>query len=129
MAGIKKEKDVILELMIEAVNDHDDYEIPVTLNVNGTMVSGDLVSAEFYFQEMLSTFSDDTDGDKFIYDQLKKATTQLESGDEPEINYVHMRGAKMFDESGKAIPSKGEVLWRGKMKEVDGFFVGKVKES
>lgn len=129
MPGTKNEKDVILELMVEAVNDHDDYEIPITLNVNGTIVSGNLISAEYYFQELMSSFSEDTDADQFIYDKLKKATNQLESGDEPEINYVHMVEAKMFDESGTAIPSKGGVLWRGKMKEVDGFFIGKVKES
>ncbi|SDN73733.1 gas vesicle accessory protein GvpU [Alkalicoccus daliensis] len=129
MAGSNKEKDVILQLMIESVNEHEDYEIPITLNVHGTLVSGNLVSAEYYFQELMEAFSEDNDADKQIYDKLEKATHHLESGEEPGINYVHMKEAKMFDESGTAIPSKGNVLWRGKMKEVDGFFIGKVKES
>lgn len=129
MAGSNKEKDVILQLMIESVNEHEDYEIPITLNVHGTLVSGNLISAGYYFQELMETFSEDTEADKQIYNKLEKASQHLEAGEEPGINYVHMKEAKMFDESGTAIPSKGDVLWRGKMKEVDGFFIGKVKES
>ncbi len=129
MPGIKKEKDVILQLLIESVNEYEDYEVPVTLNVNGTLVSGTLQSAEDYFKEMLEVFDEDSDADKHVYEQLKKATDQLKSGEEPEINYIHVKDAKMFDESGGAAPSKGEVTWRGKLHEVDGFFIGKLKES
>ncbi|WP_147804075.1 gas vesicle accessory protein GvpU [Alkalicoccus halolimnae] len=129
MTGIKKEKDVILQLLIETVNEYDDYDVPITLNVNGAIVSGTLLSAEAYFKEALEMFDDDTEADNHIYEKLEKATEQLTSGEEPEINYIHLKDAKMFDASGSAVPSKGSVMWRGKLKEVDGFFVGKLKES
>ncbi|MFC4735072.1 gas vesicle accessory protein GvpU [Bacillus daqingensis] len=129
MPGIKNEKDVILQMMIEACNDNEDYTLPVTVNVNGSIISGDLIGAERYFTEFKEAFDTDLDADKGIYESLEKAAEKLSSGEEPEINYIHIADAKLFDESGTALPSKGAVLWRGKLKEVDGFFLGKVKES
>ncbi len=36
---------------------------------------------------------------------------------------------KVYCGDSKPTPSKGDILWRGKLNEVDGFFLGKIFDS
>ncbi|SFE92600.1 gas vesicle accessory protein GvpU [Alteribacillus iranensis] len=127
-SGNKLEKDSILQLLIETVNAQDDYFLDITLNVNGTHVSGTMIPASDYLSELANEFTDD-ETESSIHEQLVRASESLDSNSHTEANYIHLKEANLFSESGASFPSKGSVLWRGRLSEVDGFFLGKIKES
>ncbi|MCE7793260.1 gas vesicle protein GvpU [Salipaludibacillus sp. CUR1] len=121
----KQEVDPILQLLTEKANT-EEYSAGITLNVKGSVVTGTVISAAEYLEEMSGQFSEEDDGENAIREQLEEAADSLKEEESPATNYVHLKNAKLFSESGKSLPSKGAVLWRGKLTEIDGFFLGKV---
>ncbi|WP_280768084.1 gas vesicle accessory protein GvpU [Salipaludibacillus daqingensis] len=122
---VRPEVDSVLQLLTETTNT-ENYSVDMTLNVKGTLVTGTVISTIEYLTSLADEFSEENEVEKNIYQKLTEAVASLEEEQEPEVNYVHMKDAKMFSESGKSLPSKGSVLWRGKLSDVDGFFLGKV---
>jgi hypothetical protein len=121
-------KDSILEFFVQAANKHD-FTLDITLNVNGSVISGTLVSAKDYFDALSENFEDGSDVAQKLSDELVKAGETVEENSSTEANFIHMRNTKVYCGDSKATPSKGKILWRGKLSEVDGFFLGKISES
>nr|WP_231735253.1 gas vesicle accessory protein GvpU [Gracilibacillus massiliensis] len=49
--------DTILGFFVQATNKHD-FNLDITLNLNGALVSGTTISAQEYFEELSDAFED-----------------------------------------------------------------------
>jgi hypothetical protein len=121
-------KDNILEFFVHAANKHD-FSLDITLNVKGAVITGTLVSAKEYFNTLSQTFEDGNDVAQKLSEQLEIAGEAAQSNDDSEIHFIHMKETKVYCGDSKPTPSKGDILWRGKLSEVDGFFLGKIYDS
>ncbi|TDL31891.1 gas vesicle protein GvpU [Jeotgalibacillus sp. S-D1] len=121
-------KDNILEFFVQAANKQD-FTLDITLNVGGAIVTGTMISAKDYFEELSGTFEDGNEVAQNLSEQLSRAGESVESNDNAEAHFVHMKNTKVYCGDSKPTPSKGKILWRGKLSEIDGFFLGKISDS
>ncbi|MFD2627992.1 gas vesicle accessory protein GvpU [Oceanobacillus kapialis] len=122
-------KDNILSHFVFASNKHD-FNLDISLLVNGALVSGTLISAQEYFQLLSKSFEDGNDISQALGEQLAKTSEQLESQENPEqAEYIHLKNSQIYSGGSKPTPSKSDILWRGKLSEVDSFFLGKITET
>ncbi|MCJ0933248.1 gas vesicle protein GvpU [Virgibacillus halodenitrificans] len=120
-------KDNILEFFVAAANKHD-FELDISLLVHGAIVTGTLISATEYFDNMSQSFEDGSDISQKVSQQLSQAGESADSGNQQEVNFIHLKNTKIYCGDSKPTPSKGEILWRGKLVEVDSFFLGRIAE-
>ncbi|AIF43121.1 MULTISPECIES: gas vesicle accessory protein GvpU [Virgibacillus] len=120
-------KDNILEFFVTAANKHD-FELDISLLVHGAIVTGTLISATEYFDNMSQSFEDGSEISQKVSQQLSQAGESVDSGNQQEVNYIHLKNTKIYCGDSKPTPSKGEILWRGKLVEVDSFFLGRIAE-
>jgi len=121
-------KDNILEVFTTAVNKYD-FSLDITLNVKGAVITGTMISAKEYFESLSEVFEEGNDIAQTLSGQLSQAGEAAENSNDSEANFIHMQNTKVYCGDTKPTPSQGEVLWRGKMNEVDGFFLGKIHDS
>ncbi|WP_061810582.1 gas vesicle accessory protein GvpU [Rossellomorea vietnamensis] len=121
-------KDSILEFFVQASNKHD-FSLDITLNVKGAVVTGTLVSAKEYFDSLSETFEDGSDIAQKLSEELAKAGESVQENQSSEAHFIHLKNAKVYCGDSKPTPSKGKIMWRGKLNEIDGFFLGKISES
>ncbi|QUW20506.1 gas vesicle protein GvpU [Sporosarcina sp. Marseille-Q4063] len=121
-------KDNILEFLVQAANKHD-FNLDITLNVKGAVITGTLVSAKEYFSTLSATLEDGNDIAQKLSEQLDQAGETAQNNDETEANFLHMKDTKVYCGDSKPTPSKGEILWRGKLSEIDGFFLGRILDG
>jgi hypothetical protein len=121
-------KDSILEFFVQASNKHD-FSLDITLNVNGAVITGTLVSAKEYFDSLSETFEDGSEVAQKLSEELAKAGESVEGNQCAEAHFIHLKNTKVYCGDSKPTPSKGKIMWRGKISEVDGFFLGKIAES
>jgi hypothetical protein len=121
-------KDNILEFFVKAANKHG-FSLDITLNVNGAVITGTMVSAKEYFDTLSEIFEDGNEVAQTLSEQLNMAGESAQSDGGSEANFIHMKETKVYCGDSKSTPSKGEILWRGKLSEVDGFFLGKIYDS
>ncbi|MFP7492428.1 gas vesicle accessory protein GvpU [Terribacillus saccharophilus] len=120
-------KDEILSFFVQAANHHD-FSTDITLHVNGTLVTGTIVSAASYFSSLRDSISEEND----VAKQLKEALQQAkESADkrQGDVEYIHLKNMVAYLAENKTTPSDTELLWRGKISEVDGFFLGRMTDQ
>lgn len=120
------EKDGVLSTFVNAANNHE-FELDITLVTGGAVVTGTLVSAEEYFKELSESFEGGNDVSEELGERFKQ-TSESASGGEGEAQFIHMKKTKVYLGDSKPTPSKGDILWRGKLSEVDSFFLGKISE-
>lgn len=106
--------------------------IPVTFTIGGSLVSGHLISEAEYFEQLSSDFSDALpeaarEAAKKLIIALQP-TLSVDEDDQPAIQFVHLKGARVFNGSSNPIPSSG-TLWRGKISSVEGFTLGSLTVS
>jgi hypothetical protein len=121
-------KDNILEFFVQAANKHD-FSLDITLNVKGAVITGTMVSAKEYFNALSETLEDGNEIAQAVSEQLGKSGEAAEANPDSEAYFIHMKNTKVYCGDSKPTPSKGEILWRGKLTEVDGFFLGKIFDS
>ncbi|WP_404459126.1 gas vesicle accessory protein GvpU [Sutcliffiella horikoshii] len=121
-------KDSILEFFVQAANNYD-FSLDISLNVNGAVISGTLISAKDYFEAMSETFEDGNEIAQKISEQLAATGESFESSKGAEANFIHLKNTKVYCGDSKPTPSEGKILWRGKLSEVDGFFLGRISDS
>lgn len=119
-------KDNILEYFAAAANKHD-FELDISLLMKGAIVTGTLTSASHYFEELSKSFKDGSDVSRQLGEMLSETGETAESNNK-EVHYIHLNNTKIYNGDDKPIPSKGKILWRGKLQEVDSFFLGKISE-
>lgn len=120
-----KTKDSIIESFVRAANRHD-FSLDISLNVNGAIVTGTLVSAKEYFETLSETFAEGSEVAQKISEQLAQAAEAI---DDSEAHFIHLKNAKVYCGDSKPTPSKGDILWRGKLNELNGFFLGKISDG
>lgn len=129
MRGKRKEfneplKDVILVELIKDVerkekapNTAKDKQcVNIVININGTLIEGELISYDTFWRQFNLEFSE-----------------KIEGSDEKQLNvedryFIHLRNARFKVSSGISIPvSETGLLWRGRLSSVDGFSVGNLQ--
>ncbi|UOR13518.1 gas vesicle accessory protein GvpU [Halobacillus amylolyticus] len=120
-------KDNILEFFVKASNKHG-FELDISLLVNGAVVSGTMVSAKEYFENLSESFEDGSDLSQELSAQLAQAGESAQSSSDGEAYFIHLKNVLVYCGDSKPTPSKGKILWRGKLSEVDSFFLGKISE-
>lgn len=110
--------------------------IGVTLNVGGSLISGDLVSGREYFENVGREFNEslgrgpDAPG---LFDDLaavyKGQDDEQEEATKVVTQYIHLRGAKMYHPGQQPIPANRGIWWRGRLSAIDGFALGKLETS
>ena len=121
-------KDNILEFLVQAANKHD-FNLDITLNVKGAVITGTMVSAKEYFSTLSGTLEDGNDIAQMLSEQLDQAGEIAQKSDDTGANFLHMKDTKVYCGDSKPTPSKGQILWRGKLSEIDGFFLGRILDG
>ncbi len=121
-----RQTDGLLQWFVQFVNSTP-CSIPVTLTVGGNLISGELISAESYFEQLAANFSgampeENRETAKQLILSLQPVNNS-ESEERPAPQFIHMQEARVFADAGKPIVSSG-VLWRGKISIIDGFSLG-----
>lgn len=117
-------------------------EIPVTLSVSGSTISGHLIGGRAFFEELEKSIKGGTatadpgvDPQEFLiglaetlgeYREIyavKNDESWAENISKP--HFVHLRGARVVATGGVPVPGDG-LLWRGKASSVDGVAVGAI---
>lgn len=121
-------------LSLLAVASNAGLNPPITLNVNGLLISGDLVDGKLYFDNLTSVTTDAFKGvvpqatiDQF--DALFAAFRARVGGpgqgsgqsDGPEPTHIYLRNAKVSNQSGAAAPSASGAWWRIRLDAIQGF--------
>lgn len=122
------EKDSVLEYFVKASNTGE-LALDITLNVNGSVVSGTMISAKEYFDALSGKLENGSEIAQKLSEELAAASEEVDSGNGDEANFIHMKNTRVYCGDSKPTPSKGKILWRGKLDQIDGFFLGKISES
>lgn len=128
MSAAVQSKDSILEFFVEASNKHD-FSLDITLNMNGSIVTGTTISAKEYFETLSEKFEDGKDIAQQLSEQLASAGESAGEDTGNGANFIHLKNTRIYCGNSQPTPSKGKILWRGKLDEIDGFFLGKISES
>lgn len=125
--------DWFLQSLVNMAN--DGFEVGITLQVSGLLVSGVLAGGKSYFEGFAEEFSsrfNDPESAKFMrghftnYGDIYKK----EDGAPPTSpQYIHLKNARFFNTSGNPIPGNRGVWWRGRISEVAGFTLGSLEKS
>ncbi len=123
-------KDWFLQFLVNTAN-KSQFELTITLNVGGFLVSGTLAGVKQYFADFGADFATSFDAGKGS--EEIKATFQ-KIGDECSCvsnaepaespSYIHLKDARFFDAQGNSIQGNSGVWWRGRISEVQGFTPG-----
>ncbi|MFP7478980.1 gas vesicle accessory protein GvpU [Terribacillus saccharophilus] len=120
-------KDEILSFFVQAANHHD-FSTDITLHVKGALVTGTIISAASYFSNLKESISEEND----IAKQLKEALEQAEESadsNQSDAEYIHLKNMATYVAESKTTPSDADLLWRGKLSEIDGFFLGRMSDE
>ncbi len=132
------QQDWFLQTLVNMANTSDS-EIGITLQVGGFLVSGYLVGGSKYFEGFAAEFtgaliSDQTTAEDYRKGFLNLAERAYKSTDTKDAPpslpmFLHLKGARFFNTSGKPIPANRSVWWRGRISEVSGFILGVLSEG
>lgn len=132
LGKIKKGESIqILELFNEIVNSTHEGRVGVTLNTNGLVVSGNLISLKKFYNEISHILQQESDpesrqGWKLLFNRWIESLPKTE--EELELigmRYVCLEDARFFPGL-ESIPSSSGLLWIGKIESVNGFSLGKL---
>jgi hypothetical protein len=112
-----------------------DIRMDITLQLNGFLVSGQLVGGAVYFDAIGEGFAKalgDAAGLKETFAALRDRhypKNEDEATPKPGPTFVHMKDARFYNNGGLPIPSNGGVWWRGRLSEVSGFTLGSLSPN
>jgi len=133
------EADHFLRFLV-TVMDNTDFEVGVTLNVGGLLVSGLLVGYDKYVEGVVSQLrgaGGDKEANMFVEEIFRRYAEVYNSDDQggdptPEpamdTDYIHLGEARFFTPGSAPLPVEG-VWWRGRLSEVQGFTLGTLKPA
>jgi len=111
-------------------------EIGITLNVNGLLITGFMISQQTYFEEITAQVnSNKTDSEtkasltKFFGDLKDTLLSKSTSDDDYFAPFIHLRDAKIYPSEGRGMPTFGHALWRGDIRSVNGFSLGEMSPA
>ena len=124
--------DPLLEFLIKVKEslekkgeEHPDF--PITLNVGGMLITGDLISRNAYMKDFLygpivKAIRKAEEDDELLKQQTEEIRKEVK---EKPYDFIHLKNAKFFVPGQPPIPTEQEsTLWRGRLSCVDGFTMG-----
>ncbi|MFE6474589.1 hypothetical protein [Streptomyces rochei] len=123
--------DLHLQMLIKFVEQSDANRVPVTLNVPGTVIFGQLASPSAWstrwVERIGAMVGDGKEHLSFLPDQTRQAVDELmkeQGGEEPRIlpRWVHLLDARMV--TGAMNTMVDVPLWRGRLADVSGWSIG-----
>lgn len=108
-------------------------QLSITLTLSGFLVSGTLVSGRRYFEQLIvSNLMKDVPEStrqgltKFLdgFRELYQSRSDFSDENEYVTTFIHLKDARFFHNAGQPIPANRPVWWRGRLSEVQGFFIG-----
>lgn len=129
--GHMENKDLLLLSFVNSANNHG-LEIGVTLNVSGTIISGELIGYSSYLKLLASEFYGKGEvaealSQTFFERAIEAENDQAESED-TEIkpaNFLHLKNATIS--YGQHTTKIG--LWRNRISSVNGFTFGVLQQN
>ena len=119
--------DNLLKLLVRMANKGGSF--PLTLFVNGVVVSGTLVSKHRYFESFVSGLTSGFDKENagvvreaFGVDQPAPSFGD-DDGAGPDPEYVHLLDARVYAPGQEGMPRNG-MSWRGRISQVDAISYG-----
>lgn len=120
--------DPMLEMLVSFAEKLD-IGVGVTLTVRGLLISGNIITYQGYLEGLVQAFESTSDNVGQIIATGYRSASQayqealIKKGLEelPHPQYIHLSNARFI--SGNRIVQTG-VYWRGRLDEVDGFFLG-----
>ncbi|MGF1525355.1 MAG: gas vesicle accessory protein GvpU [Candidatus Competibacterales bacterium] len=133
------ENDWLLQSLVNSVN-KSSIKFNITLQMSGMLVSGTLISGEEYFNkfaENLAGLSPGSDSASSLKQTLSTFGSEgySPSGDAigeesslafTKLSFIHLEKARFFSTASGPIIQHEGVLWRGRIREVQGFFLGSI---
>ena len=117
--------DWFLQELVRLVNSSDELMIGITLHVQGSVISGQLISATRYFKELGEVVTNAGADSWGSWIASFGETLAPQDGEEPlPVAYIHLRDARAYFAAGGAIPTNEGVHWRGKINAISGFNIG-----
>ncbi|SES75724.1 hypothetical protein [Variovorax sp. OV084] len=125
-------RDGFLQLLCSLVAASDGGGLPVTLSINGMLVSGTIISAKAYFSAMAQTlangiYQDEKTPERAKFEQDIANMPNTPDGKPPlaeGLQFIHLRDAKFLAASGESMNVTSSVLWRGRISKVAGWSFG-----
>ncbi|MEQ9000526.1 MAG: gas vesicle accessory protein GvpU [Coleofasciculus sp. B1-GNL1-01] len=124
--------DLMLETFVSLAEEQD-FSLGVTLTVHGLLISGHIISFQKYLEGIAQSFESATGNQKIgqiIAESYRNASQEYSEirraqGIEelPTRRYIHLSDARFRFGDSVVSPGTG-VYWRGRLDEVDGFFLG-----
>ena len=135
----KDEKDWFLEQAVDLANTGV-FEIGITLNIGGAVVSGILTSGASFFEGIAKEARQAiSNADKEVLSKLADLWEMPAQAYKPKDNekdgsprswgFIHLREARFHAPGQSPIPGNGGVFWRGKLSSIDGFSLGNLQTS
>lgn len=125
--------DYVLEELVALVN-AGNYEISVTLQVSGMLVSGLLVSGKRFFEgysdDLSSPFEPGSEMEEAVreFALTNRAVYDREGEEVDPPMFIHLRDARYVTPGG-LLPTNNGVWWRGRLSEVGGFSLGSLSPA
>lgn len=128
-AELTEPVDSILAFLCHVAQRVDGFNMSVTLDVHGTIISGDLIGRNHWFELLAERLSEAGESGghvgEFIAETGTHTSEELEAG-AVEDYFIHLSNAYRAVESGTH-PTAGQdtgLLWRGRVGSVDGWSLG-----
>lgn len=128
------DRDFLLQLLASMVNTNG-TEFPLTLSINGMLVTGKLIGIEDYFSLMADALSDSIFGDdnsehkaSFRAQTIGLCPSKAALEEPPsakKINFIHLKETKVFNAAGQSMNISTSLVWRGRISEVKGWSCGR----
>ncbi|NIJ14404.1 hypothetical protein FHU38_004805 [Saccharomonospora amisosensis] len=125
--------DFLLQAFVDAANQMDDFSMALTLSVPGGIVTGDLVTASRWMNEVATLV--EMDGSEAAYHVAnvyreqaglyRRRRAQNRGEVLGEVTYIHLRDAQWVTGSGMLGPEPG-IHWRGLIVDVAGWSLGRL---
>ncbi|SIS42679.1 gas vesicle accessory protein GvpU [Salimicrobium flavidum] len=117
--------DDILETYVKTANHHD-FSIDLTLQMKGALVTGTLTSAYDYLSSTSHLFENGDDVSQEISEKFEEAAEGTKNQEHDHYSFIHLKDAKIYV-ADSATPEEGGVYWRGRLDQVDAYFLGKIE--
>lgn len=107
------DEDCVLKWLISRI-EAEGLSFNITLNVKGTVISGEIINKKEYSERL----------NQYLMDITKIKGISKMNVNHQKDEYVHLKNAKIYFSLMDTAPLDGGVLWRGKLSSIDGFILG-----
>jgi hypothetical protein len=117
-----------LATLVDMAN-YNGLRLGIVLSTGGFLVSGRLIGGSEYFDSFselfVSNFSDLPEEEKNSLQKSMAGSRDIYKSAKGPPSYIHLKDAQFFAGGGSGpLPGNMGVLWRGRLCEVTGFFLG-----